>query len=138
MAKSKSTSTATEAQDAPASEATEDKVTILGRLTANPKKITTSTGTPMASFRVAVNPPEGDATFHNVVVFFAAAKNVCQYKRKGHAVEVVGVLRQHTYQDRDGNERQSEEIIASSVEFLTRSEFAAKKGQQQPERELAA
>jgi single-strand DNA-binding protein len=128
MARSKSTATAANAQPEP--------ITLVGRLCADPALRETKSGKAVTTIRVAVNPPEGEATFHSVVVWHKTAKAVCQFKRKGHHLEIVGLPPQErTYQDRDGNDRQVSEIIALRVEFLTRGQFVAKT---QPERELAA
>lgn len=118
MARSKSTTTAAEAKNAEG-KAQQEPVTIVGRLCADPVLRHTKSGKPVTTIRVAVNPPEGEATFHNVVVWNRTAEVVCEYMRKGRPVEVVGRPQERTYQAADGTDRQVTEIVARKVQFIS-------------------
>jgi single-strand DNA-binding protein len=124
MARSKSTTTAAEASKA--EEPTQqESITIVGRLCADPVLRRTKTSCKaVTTLRVAVNPPEGDASFHNVVAWERTAEVVCEYLRKGRPVEVVGRAQQRTYTAADGSERQVDEIIARRVTFISAKALA--------------
>ena len=73
----------------------------------------------VTTIRVAVNPPEGEATFHSVVVWNRTAEVVCEYLRKGRRVEVVGRPQERSYKAADGTDREVTEIVAFRVNFLS-------------------
>jgi len=119
MARSKSTTTAAEAEKA-TTPAQQDQVTLVGRLCADPVLRHTKSGNkPVTTIRVAVNPPEGEATFHSVVVWNRGAEVVCEYLRKGRRVEVLGRPQQRSYKAADGTDREVTEVIAFRVNFLS-------------------
>jgi single-strand DNA-binding protein len=124
MARSKSTITAevpessTVATVSAPENADENRTILTGRLCADPVLRHTASGTPVANLRIAVNSPEGEATFHDVVVWKRTAEVVRQYLKKGRLVEVIGRSRERTWTDQDGNERTSVEVSAFRVQFL--------------------
>jgi single-strand DNA-binding protein len=139
MARSKSTTTApapeVEAPEPVPTETTpsETQVTLKGRLCADPVLRKTKSGLSVTTIRIAVNVPDAEATFHNVVVWKRTAEVVCKYLKKGRLVEVTGRVQERTWTDKDGNERTTPEVSAYRVQFLSgRSDTPA------AERELAA
>ena len=118
MAHRKSTTTTADAEKVP-TPAQPDQVTLVGRLCADPVLRHTSGNKPVTTIRVAVNPPEGEATFHSVVVWNRSAEVVCEYLRKGRRVEVVGRPQQRSYKAADGTDREVTEVIAFRVNFLS-------------------
>ena len=97
---------------------------LTGRLCADPVLRRTRKGLAVTTIRIAVNKPDAEATFHSVVVWRRSAENVCQYKRKGHIVEVTGRPQTRTWVDRDGNPRETVEINAYRVRFINRQQAA--------------
>ena len=124
MARRKTTTTsATQAKaqtPVPAEVVSIEPVTLTGRLTADPVLRKTTSGLSVSTIRIAVNPPEGDATFHDVVTWKRTAEVVCQYLKKGRPVEVTGRPHERTWTDKDGNERVNTEINAFHVQFISR------------------
>lgn len=118
MARSKSTTTADEAAKA-TTPAQQDQVTLVGRLCADPELRHTKSGKPVTTIRLAVNPPDGEATFHSVVVWNRSAEVICEYLRKGRRVEVAGRTQQRSYKAADGTDREVTEVIAFRVNFLS-------------------
>lgn len=106
---------ATEAQ-----EATPEKVTLVGRLCADPVLRHTKSGKAVTTIRLAVNKPDAQPSFHSVVVWERTAEVVCEYLRKGRDVEVSGRTHERSYEAADGTDRQVTEVVASSVHFLSR------------------
>src|SRR5208282_2403946 len=82
MASRKSSTTAAEATKA-TTPAEHDQVTIVGRLCTDPVLRHTKSGKPVTTIRVAVNAPDGEATFHSVVVWDRSAEVICEYLLKG-------------------------------------------------------
>ncbi|MBR0294704.1 MAG: single-stranded DNA-binding protein [Bacilli bacterium] len=101
-----------------------NRVVIAGRLTRDPELRNTQTGTPVATFTVAVDNrtknPDGtrSASFIPVVVFAQAAETVSKFARKGMLVGVDGRLNQRSYDRKDGTKATVIEVIADSVQFL--------------------
>jgi single-strand DNA-binding protein len=136
MARRKSTTTAPapeatqpEPADAPEQQ-DQDVTTLTGRLTRDPQLRHTANARAVSTIRVAVNHPDSDATFHDVVVWGPTAEAVCRYLKKGRLVEVTGRAQQRSWTDRDGNERTADEISAFRVEFVRsqRTDTAASYG----------
>jgi single-strand DNA-binding protein len=118
MARRKSTTAASQTKKAE-QPAQPEPITLVGRLCADPVLRRTKSGKAVTTIRVAVNPPEGEATFHSVVVWNRTAEVVCKYMRKGRAVEIVGRPNQRKYDGKDGTERQVDEINAFRVTFVS-------------------
>ena len=96
---------------------------VMGRLVSNPELKTTQSGTSVTSFRVAVERNYADkegnrqADFFDVVAWRGTAEFVSRYFGKGALVMVEGQLQSRTYQTKDGSNRYTVEIVASSVIF---------------------
>lgn len=103
-----------------------NRVTITGNLTADPDLRSTGGGTPVCSLRVAVNGRRKDQSgnwvdkpnYFNVVVWGAQGQNCANYLSKGRPVAVDGRLDWREWQDKEGNKRQTIEIVADTVQFL--------------------
>lgn len=119
-----------------------NRVTIAGHLGKDPEVRYTASGTACANLSVATSEKWKDKStgekqerteWHRIVVWGQPAEYVGKYARKGNAVLVEGKIQTRKWQDRDGNDRYSTEIVASSVDILTRSDS----GQAEPAREPA-
>ena len=97
----------------------EDRVTLVGRLCADPVLRHTKSGKPVSTIRIAVNAPDSEPTFHSVVVWNRTAEVVCEYLRKGRKVEVLGRAQERSYQAADGTDRKVTEVSAFRVVFLS-------------------
>jgi single-strand DNA-binding protein len=53
-----------------------------------------------------------------VACFGRTAENVAKYCRKGKQLYIEGKIRTRKWQDRDGNDRWSTEVIADQIRFL--------------------
>ena len=101
-----------------------NKLTIIGNLTKDPEKRTTSTGVNVTSFTVAVNrknnqegQPEAD--FFRVTAWRGLADICAKYLAKGRKVAVIGSVSLHTYTTSKGEAGASLEVNADDVEFLS-------------------
>lgn len=101
-----------------------NKIFIMGRLARDPELRRTQTGTPVASFRLAVDRDfkdkstgERSTDWIDVVAWRATAEFVSRYFTKGRMAIVEGRLQMRDWTDKDGNKRTSAEVVADNVYF---------------------
>ena len=96
-----------------------NKIIIMGRLTADVELRRTNTGTPVASFTLACDRDFGEkeTDFIEVVAWKNTAEFVSKYFGKGRMAVVSGRLQIRKWQDKDGNKRQTAEVVADNVYF---------------------
>ena len=99
-------------------------IVIMGRLTRDPELRTTQAGVSVTSFTVAVDRDFGgrdggerQTDFIDCVAWRSTGEFVSKYFHKGSMIVVSGRLQSRKWQDRDGNNRTSWEIIADNVYF---------------------
>ena len=97
-------------------------IVIMGRLAKDPELRRTQTGTPVASFRLAVERDFKDKArgeritdWIDVTAWSYTADFVCKYFTKGRMAVVSGRLQTQEWTDRDGNKRRSVGVVADSV-----------------------
>lgn len=120
-----------------------NKVFLIGRLTQDPQASTLDSGHSYCRFSIAVNrnfsrDGENRADFINIITWDALAQNCVKYLVKGSQVAVLGSIQTGSY-ERDGVRRQTFDIRADQVEFLSRANSAPQAGQSamQPVRDQA-
>ena len=97
-----------------------NKVTIMGRFTKEPDIRYTQSGTPVASFTLAVDrdfSKDKEADFINCSAWQKTAEFIQKYFHKGNMAIVAGRLQVRNYEDKEGNKRQSTEVVAENVYF---------------------
>ena len=101
-----------------------NRITLMGRLTRDPELRHTQTGTPVASFSLAVDRDFKDKTtgekstdFIDIVAWRQTAEFVSRFFTKGRMAVVEGRLQIRAWQDKDGNNRRSAEVVADNVYF---------------------
>ena len=99
-------------------------IVIMGRLARDPELRHTQTGTPVASFTLAVdrdfkdkNTGERVTDWIDVVAWRQTGEFVSRYFTKGRVAVVEGRLQMRDWTDRDGNKRRSAEVVADNVYF---------------------
>lgn len=95
-----------------------NRVSLIGRLTADPELKHTASEIPVAHLRVATNERE-DAEFHDIVVWRHLAEIVAKIGVKGQLVYIEGRLHGRTWETEDGQTRRSVEIIADTYQALS-------------------
>ena len=98
-----------------------NKVILIGNLGADPEIRHTQDGRPIANLRIATSESWRDRNsgerrekteWHTVVIFSEGLCTVAeQYLRKGSKVYLEGQLQTRKWQDRDGNDRYSTEVV---------------------------
>ena len=101
-----------------------NKIFIMGRLTRDPELRRTQTGTPVASFSLAVDRDfkdkstgERSTDFIDVVAWRQTGEFVSRFFTKGRMAVVEGRLQMRDWTDKDGNKRRSAEVVADNVYF---------------------
>ena len=98
-----------------------NKVFLMGRLTKNPELRRTQSGTPVASFSLAVDRDfknqsgEKETDFFNCVAWNKTGEFVNSYLEKGKLATVVGTLQNRAWTDDNGNKRISTEVRVDNV-----------------------
>jgi single-strand DNA-binding protein len=106
-----------------------NKVFLIGRLTADPQLRTTPGGQPVATFSIATNrvwtgktgQKQQEVQFHNIVVWGRQAEVANQFLKKGSMAMIEGRLQTRNWQDRQGQKRQTTEIISEMLQLGPRS-----------------
>ncbi len=99
-------------------------IVIMGRLARDPELRHTQSGTPVATFRLAVdrdfkdkNTGERATDWIDVVAWRGTGEFVSRYFAKGRMAVVEGRLQMRDWTDKDGNRRTSAEVVADNVYF---------------------
>jgi len=103
-----------------------NKVTLIGNLGADPEIRSTPGGMSVSTLRIAtssrVKDKEGnwnEATeWHRVVVWGRDAENVHKFCKKGKQLYIEGRLSTKKWQDKDGKDQHTTEVVAESIKFL--------------------
>ncbi len=104
-----------------------NRVSLLGRLVADPDVRKTQNGNEVANFALAINrrwkdangEKRGDTDFHRVVAWRKLGQLCGEYLRKGSSVYVEGQLRNRSYDTENGEKRFTTEIVAKDINILT-------------------
>ena len=104
-----------------------NKVIIVGNLGADPETRAMPSGTTVANLRIATTENWKDrqsgenqerTEWHRVALFGRLAEVAAEYLKKGSQVYIEGSLRTRKWQDKQGNERYSTEIVANDMQML--------------------
>jgi single-strand DNA-binding protein len=104
-----------------------NKVILVGNLGADPETRYMPSGGAVTNIRVATSESWKDKNtgdqqerteWHSVAFFGRLAEIAAEYLRKGSQVYIEGKLRTRKWQDRDGNDRWSTEVIANEMQML--------------------
>ena len=104
-----------------------NKVIIIGNLGADPETRAMPSGSSVANLRIATTESWRDkqsgeqqerTEWHRVALFGRLAEVAGEYLRKGSQVYIEGSLRTRKWQDKQGNERYTTEIVANDMQML--------------------
>ena len=103
-----------------------NKVILVGNLGKDPEVRVTSSQLPVCTFTLATGERRKDASgnwadhteWHTIVCFGKTAEHCGNYLKKGRQVFVDGRIQTRKWQDKEGKDRYTTEIIANSIEFL--------------------
>jgi single-strand DNA-binding protein len=116
-----------------------NKVILIGNLTKDPEMKTTTSGTSVTNFTLAVQrrfknaQGEREVDFLNCVAWKATAEIIAKYASKGNKVAVVGSIQTRTYEAQDKTKRYVTEVMVEEVTLLTpKSDASSGDSKQQP------
>ena len=104
-----------------------NKVILVGNLGADPETRYLPNGDAVCNIRIATteswkDKQTGDkkeaTEWHRIVFFRRLAEIAGQYLKKGSSVYVEGSLKTRKWQDKDGNERYTTEIVGNEMKML--------------------
>ena len=117
-----------------------NKVLLIGRLGRDPEVRYTQSGKAVANFTLATSErgKDGDerTEWHRIVVWDKQAETVGKYLSKGRQVFIEGRIQSRAWEDKEGNQRQTTEIVAMRVQFLgSRNDSEESSGGRPPQRQ---
>lgn len=113
-----------------------NKVILIGNLGRDPEVRYSQGGTAIANFSLATTErmKKGEewtdqTEWHNIVVFGKMAENCQKYLAKGSTAYIEGRIQTRKWENKEGKERQTTEIVAQNVQFLGMKEYGGKRNQ---------
>ena len=104
-----------------------NKAILLGTLGKDPEVKHTQAGSSIVNFSIATSESWKDKTtgkkvekteWHNVVAFGTLADIISKYTKKGSKVYVEGSIKTRKWQDKEGKDRYTTEIVANELQML--------------------
>ncbi len=104
-----------------------NKVILVGNLGADPESRYLPNGDAVTNIRLATTDSWKDKTsgerkeiteWHQVTFYRRLAEIAAQYLKKGRQIYVEGRIRTRKWQDKDGNDRYTTEILADEMQML--------------------
>jgi len=104
-----------------------NKVILVGNLGADPETRSMPSGMTVTNIRIATSESWKDKSsgaqqerteWHSIALFGRLGEIAAEYLRKGSQVFVEGKLRTRKWQDKQGNDRYTTEIIADNMQML--------------------
>src|SRR5512135_657848 len=104
-----------------------NKVMLIGNLGKDPEVRYTTSGTAVASFSLATSERfknkngewEEKTEWHNITLWSRLAEIAGEYLSKGKTVYIEGRLQTRKWQDRDGRDRYTTEIVGEKMQMLS-------------------
>lgn len=91
---------------------------IVGRITKDLELKSTSNGKSILKVNIAVQNGKDDTTFIETTIFGKMAETTSQYCRKGDLIGVAGIIKNHNWEDKNGNKHYDYTFLANKVTFL--------------------
>jgi single-strand DNA-binding protein len=104
-----------------------NKVILIGNLGQDPESRTTPGGTTVTNIRIATSETWKDKVtgekkeqteWHGVVLWNRLGEIAAEYLKKGSQVYIEGRLQTRKWQDKQGNDRYTTEVVASEMQML--------------------
>ena len=111
-----------------------NRVFLIGNLGQDPENRYTQGGSSVCNFRIATTErwkdrDTGDmkerTEWHRIIVWWKQSETCCEYLSKGRAVHIEGELQTRKWEDKDGNERWTTEVVADRVTLISTLAYSA-------------
>lgn len=120
-----------------------NKIQLIGRVGKDPEGHALQDGTSVVNFTLATSERYRDKTtgeqkesteWHSITCWRGCADLANNYVRKGQLLYIEGKIHNRSYQDRDGVTRYKTEVIAETIDFLSKREDTEDKWTDRPMR----
>lgn len=91
---------------------------IIGRIVKDLDLRATSNGKSVLKVNIAVQNGKDDTTFIETTLFGKVAETTAQYCKKGDLIGVNGIIKNHNWEDKNGNKHYDYTFLANKVTFL--------------------
>lgn len=91
---------------------------LIGRITKDLELRYTKEGKPVLDLNLAINNAKNDTTFITTTVFGKVAETTKQYCQKGDLIGVSGMIKNHNWEDKNGNKHYDFTFLANKISFL--------------------
>lgn len=122
-----------------------NKILLIGFLGRDPEIRYTPSGTAVANFSLATTEnwtkdgeKQSHTEWHRIVAWSRLAEICSEYLTKGSQVYIEGRIRTNEWEDQDGNKRSRQEVIANTVQFLSRAGNGSNDSASEPKAEAEA
>lgn len=122
-----------------------NKVILLGNLGKDPELKMTTSQTAICNFSLATSDrvkKDGEwvdkTEWHNVIAFGKTAENAAKYLVKGKQVFIEGKIQTRKWQDKEGKDRYTTEILANTIQFVGAKSEGAKSEPEERGHSIAA
>lgn len=90
----------------------------IGRITKDLELRYTKENKAVLDFVIAINNGKDDTSFIKLTSFGSVAELMAKYCKKGDLVGVQGLIKNHNWEDKDGNKHYDYTFLATKVTFL--------------------
>lgn len=95
--------------------------TIIGRLTRDPETRYTKGNKAVTLINIAVNNGKDDTTFIRLTAFDKLAELVSKYCKKGDLIGTQSIIKNHNWEDKNGNKHYDYSFIINKISFLAKA-----------------
>lgn len=106
-----------------------NRVTLVGRLTRDPEIRQIPSGTSVTNYSLACNrvyvtnnERKEEVSYFNCLIWGKGAEVFARYAKKGQRIAIDGRLQQRRWEDKEGNKRNTVEIVTDNFQFLSFSQ----------------
>lgn len=110
----------------------------IGRITKDLELRYTKEGKPVLDLNIAINNAKNDTTFITTTVFGKVAETTSQYCQKGDLIGVSGMIKNHNWEDKNGNKHYDYTFLANKISFLQTKQKQDNTQEQQEQTDIYA
>lgn len=111
---------------------------LIGRITKDLELRYTKEGKPVLDLNLAINNAKNDTTFITTTVFGKVAETTKQYCQKGDLIGVSGMIKNHNWEDKNGNKHYDFTFLANKISFLQTKQKQDNTQEQQEQTDIYA
>lgn len=90
----------------------------IGRISKDLELRYTKDNKAVCEVNIAIQNGKDDTTFVPITTFGKTAENICEYARKGDLIGFQGILKNHNWEDQNGNKHYDYTFMANKMSFL--------------------